>query len=53
MTVRPDGRHVISITMFPELYKRLRNHCQKTDQPVTAYVRKILDETLPHLPVDS
>jgi predicted DNA-binding protein len=52
MTIRPDGRRVVSVTMWPELFQRLQAHCQETDQPLTVYVRRLLDESLPPLPVD-
>lgn len=42
MTIRPDGRRVISVTMQPELYDRLMTRLQKLDQPVTAYVRELI-----------
>jgi predicted DNA-binding protein len=49
MTLRPDGRRVISVTMWPELFERLQAHCHRTDQPLTVYVRHLLDESLPPL----
>jgi hypothetical protein len=49
MTIRPDGRRVISVTMWPELFHRLQAYCHQTDQPLTVYVRRVLDESLPPL----
>lgn len=48
MTLRSDGRRVISVTMQPELYDRLYARCRELDQPVTVFVREALKHMLDH-----
>jgi siroheme synthase (precorrin-2 oxidase/ferrochelatase) len=47
MTLRSDGRRVISATMQPELYDRLYAHCKELDIPVTVFMRKAIKDALP------
>lgn len=47
MTLRSDGRRVISATMQPELYDRLYAHCKELDIPVTVFVREAISRALP------
>ncbi len=47
MTLRSDGRRVISATMQPELYDRLYAHCKELDIPVTVFVREAISKALP------
>lgn len=47
MTLRSDGRHVVSVTMNQELYHRLYSHCRENQMPVTVYIREILKRELP------
>ena len=47
MTLRSDGRRVISATMQPELYDRVREHCRNLDIPITVFVREALKQALP------
>lgn len=47
MTLRSDGRRVISATMQPELYERLYAHCRKHDKPITVFVREAIQAALP------
>lgn len=47
MTLRSDGRQVISATMQPELYDRLYAHCKKRDIPITVFVREAIKASLP------
>jgi siroheme synthase (precorrin-2 oxidase/ferrochelatase) len=47
MTIRSDGRRVISATMQPELYERLYAHCRDLDIPITVFVREALQQALP------
>lgn len=42
MTVRSDGRRVISLTMQPAIYEMLYEHCRKIDQPITVFVRELI-----------
>jgi predicted DNA-binding protein len=46
MTLRSDGRRVVSVTMQPELYARLYAICKRLDLPVTAWVREAIRERL-------
>lgn len=50
MTLRSDGRRVISATMQPELYERLYAHCRKHDTPITVFVREAIKAALPAEP---
>lgn len=47
MTLRSDGRRVISATMQPELYDRLYAHCKELDTPITVFVRNAIKQALP------
>lgn len=47
MTLRSDGRRVISATMHPDLYDRLYAHCKELDIPVTVFMRKAIKDALP------
>ena len=47
MTLRSDGRRVISATMQPELYDRLYAHCRKLDIPITVFMRNAIKAALP------
>lgn len=51
MTLRSDGRRVISATMQPELYDRLYAHCKEMDIPVTVFMRDAIKAALPPAPV--
>ena len=50
MTLRSDGRRVISATMQPELYERLYAHCKERDIPITVFVRNAIEAALPTSP---
>ena len=47
MTLRSDGRRVISATMHPDLYNRLYAHCKELDIPVTVFMRDAIKAALP------
>ena len=47
MTLRSDGRRVISATMQPELYDRLCAHCKELDIPITVFMREAIKAALP------
>jgi hypothetical protein len=47
MTLRSDGRRVISATMQPELYDQLYAHCRQLDLPITVFVREAIKAALP------
>jgi hypothetical protein len=53
MTLRSDGRRVISATMHPDLYDQLCAHCTGLDIPITVFVREAIKAALlsaePHL----
>jgi predicted DNA-binding protein len=46
MTLRSDGRRVISVTMQPELYDQLCSRCRELDRPITVYVRDAIKAAL-------
>ena len=46
MTLRADGRRVVSVTMQPELYERLYAICKHLDLPVTVWVREAIKAQL-------
>lgn len=46
MTVRSDGRHVISITMKPDLYRQIEVRCDELDLPITVWVRELIQREL-------
>lgn len=50
MTLRSDGRRVISATMHPDLYDRLYSHCRELDIPVTVFMRDAIKAALPPAP---
>lgn len=46
MTIRSDGRHVISLTMKSDLYKQMQSRCDQLDLPVTVWVRELIQREL-------
>jgi hypothetical protein len=46
MTIRKDGRCMIQLTMGPDLYKAVREHCRKLDKPVTVWARDLMHQAL-------
>ena len=46
MTVRPDGRCQVTVTMLPEIYDRLHSRCDEIDQPITVFVRELIKREL-------
>jgi hypothetical protein len=42
MTLRSDGRRVVSVTMQPELYDQLYETCKRLDLPVTVWCREAI-----------
>lgn len=46
MTLRSDGRRVISATMQPELYEQLLARCKELDTPLTVFVREAIKAAL-------
>lgn len=46
MTIRPDGRRVISVTMQTEMHQHLISRCRELDQPITVFVREAIKRAL-------
>jgi hypothetical protein len=46
MTRRPAGRCLIQLTMRPELYQEIRDHCQRLDVPITVWARELIRREL-------
>ena len=46
MTIRSDGRRLIQLTMKPDLYDRIRQHCSSLDLPMTVWIRGLIDHAL-------
>jgi hypothetical protein len=46
MTRRPAGRCLIQLTMQPELYQEIRDHCQRLDVPMTVWARDLIRREL-------
>jgi len=46
MTLRKDGRRLIQLTMQPDLYDRIRDHCSRQDVPMTVWVRSLIAREL-------
>jgi hypothetical protein len=42
MTLRSDGRRLIQLTMRPDLYDRIREHCRRLDVPITVWARSVI-----------
>jgi hypothetical protein len=45
-TRKDDGRRLIQITMLPDLYLELREHCRKLDIPVSVWARELIKREL-------
>ena len=45
-TRKDDGRKLIQITMLPDLYQQIRNHCKQLDLPITIWVRELIKREL-------
>ena len=39
---RPDNRRLIQLTMKPDLYERIRDHCRALDVPMTVWARSLI-----------
>jgi hypothetical protein len=48
MTLRKDGRRIVSVTMKPALYDQLNAHCKALDVPITVFVREAITAALPN-----
>ena len=43
---RSDGRQVMSVTMQPEMFERIKAHCREMDVTTAVWVRRLLKEHL-------
>ena len=43
---RSDGRQLISVTMQPELFERIKAYCRQVDIPVSTWARQLMVEAL-------
>jgi hypothetical protein len=46
MSIRKDGRCMIQLTMAPDLYEAVRDHCKRQDTPVTVWARELIRQAL-------
>lgn len=44
-----NGRKIVSVTMLPDLYDKLLQHCKDSDVPVSLWVRKLIEAELTRL----
>jgi predicted DNA-binding protein len=42
-----EDRRILSISVKPDLYARLQQHCRTLDRPMTVWVRDLIKEHLP------
>ena len=45
-TRKDDNRKLIQLTMKPDLYDRIRNHCSALDMPITVWARELIKREL-------
>lgn len=45
-TRKSDGRKLIQLTMRPDFYEQIRQHCQQLDMPVTVWARELIKREL-------
>lgn len=51
MTTRTDdNRRLVQLTMKPDLYERVRNHCRELDMPITVWARELIKRELERQP---
>ena len=51
MTIRrSDSRRLIQLTMKPDLYERIRDHCRALDVPMTVWARSLILRELEQSP---
>ncbi len=46
MSLRRDGRRIVSVTMKPPLYDELIERCKALDVPVTVFAREAITTAL-------
>lgn len=45
-TRKDDGRKLIQLTVSPDLYDQIKEHCQDMEVPITAWARMTLKQAL-------
>jgi hypothetical protein len=45
-TRKDDGRKLIQITVQPDLYEKIRKHCNSFDMPITVWVRGLMRDAI-------
>jgi len=45
-TRKDDGRKLIQITVQPDLYEKIRKHCDNFDMPITVWVRGLMRDAI-------
>lgn len=45
-TRKDDNRRLIQLTMKPDLYDRIRDHCSALDMPITVWARELIKREL-------
>lgn len=45
-TRKDDGRKLIQLTMRPDLYNQIKDHCRSLDMPVTLWARELIKREL-------
>lgn len=48
-TRKDDGRKLIQLTMSPDLYDQIRQHCHVIEVPITVWARMTLKQELDRL----
>jgi hypothetical protein len=47
MTIRKEtGRKLIQLSVRPEFYELIRDHCNRLDMPVTVWARELMKRDL-------
>jgi hypothetical protein len=47
MTIRKEtGRKLVQLSMKPEFYELIRQHCERLDMPVTVWARELIKREL-------
>jgi hypothetical protein len=47
MTIRKsNGRKLIQLSVRPEFYELIRDHCERLDMPVTVWARELIKREL-------
>jgi len=45
-TRKDDSRRLIQITVQPDLYDKIREHCSGLDMPITVWVRGLMRDAM-------